>query len=344
MAVLIVGGAGYIGSHIVKALQKDSREVVVFDNLEKGHMESIPEVPFFQGDLRNKNDVKGVFKKYQIDSVMHFSAYSLVGESMKNPEMYYENHIYGTLNLLTAMKDFSTRHLIFSSTAAVYGEPLKIPINEDHPASPTNVYGETKLAVEKMLNWFDSICGIKSIRLRYFNAAGADPAGDIGELHDPETHLIPIVLAAALGERENITVFGNDYATEDGTCIRDYIHVNDLSEAHILALDYLKSGNNSDMFNLGNGNGYSVKKIIEVAEKITGEKISVRSGRRRPGDPAVLIASSDKAMRVLGWKPGFNDIESIVKTAWKWHRGKAKTWITNKPGTEEQRHKGTKEK
>jgi UDP-glucose 4-epimerase len=326
MTVLIVGGAGYIGSHIVKALQRDNREVVVFDNLEKGHREAIPDVAFYQGDLRNKKDARGIFEKYQIDAAMHFSAYSLVGESMEKPELYYENNIYGTLNLLTAMKDSGVKHFIFSSTAAVYGEPLKVPIDEEHPVSPTNVYGETKLATEKMLDWFDSVYGIKSVSLRYFNAAGADPDGDIGELHDPETHLVPLVLAAALGEAEYISIFGDDYDTKDGTCIRDYIHVNDLADAHILALDYLMSGNEPTVFNLGNGNGYSVKEIIDVARKVTSRDIPVRTGGRRPGDPAVLIASSEKAQRVLGWSPKLYDIITIVETAWKWHSGKAKTW------------------
>jgi UDP-glucose 4-epimerase len=257
---------------------------------------------------------------------MHFSAYSLVGESMEKPELYYENNIYGTLNLLTAMKDSGVKHFIFSSTAAVYGEPLKVPIDEEHPVSPTNVYGETKLATEKMLDWFDSVYGIKSVSLRYFNAAGADPDGDIGELHDPETHLVPLVLAAALGEAEYISIFGDDYDTKDGTCIRDYIHVNDLADAHILALDYLMSGNEPTVFNLGNGNGYSVKEIIDVARKVTSRDIPVRTGGRRPGDPAVLIASSEKAQRVLGWSPKLYDITTIVETAWKWHSGKAKTW------------------
>jgi UDP-glucose 4-epimerase len=326
MAVLVVGGAGYIGSHMVRALQNSSREVVVFDNLEKGHREAIAGVSLYEGDLRNKQDVKGVFEKYQIDAAMHFSAYSLVGESMEKPELYYENNLYGTLNLLTALKDFGVRHFIFSSTAAIFGEPLKVPIDEQHPASPTNVYGETKLAVEKMLAWFDSIYGIKSVCLRYFNAAGADPAGDIGEFHAQETHLIPLVLEAALGQRQYISILGDDYDTRDGTCIRDYIHVNDLADAHILALEYLVSGNGSDVFNLGNGNGYSVKEIIDVAQKVTGKEIPARTAGRRPGDPAVLIAGSEKACQVLGWRPKLYDITTIVETAWRWQSGRAREW------------------
>ncbi len=326
MAILVVGGAGYIGSHIVRALQKRNLEVVVFDNLEKGHREALEDVAFFKGDLRNKVEVFQVFKDHRIDAVMHFAAYSLVGESMQHPAIYYENNIYGTLNLLMAMQENGVEHFIFSSTAATYGEPRSVPIDEEHPTSPTNVYGETKLAVEKMLDWFDSIYAIKSVRLRYFNAAGADPFGDIGELHSPESHLIPLVLATALGQRECISIYGDDYPTDDGTCVRDYIHVTDLAEAHALALEYLRSGRDSAVFNLGNGNGYSVREIIDVARKVTGRQIPERIENRRPGDPAVLIASSEKAGRVLGWKPAFNDIETIVATAWKWHSGSALTW------------------
>lgn len=326
MAVLVVGGAGYIGSHAVKLLRDTKKDVVVFDNLEKGHRQAIGDTPLYQGDLRNMRDVQGVFKKYSIDSVMHFSAYALVGESMERPEIYYENNVYGTSNLLASMREAGIKHFIFSSTAATYGEPVRVPIDEEHPKAPTNVYGETKLAVEKMLDWFDQLHGIKSVRFRYFNAAGADPSGDIGEIHDPESHLIPLILAAALGERDHISIFGDDYPTKDGTCIRDYIHVNDLADAHILALDYLRSGNSSTVFNLGNGSGYSVKEVIDVARSVTGKNIPVKVAGRRPGDPAVLIAGSEKAQRVLGWKPRLHDIESIVATAWKWHSGKAKTW------------------
>ena len=326
MAILVVGGAGYIGSHMVRKLKNDNCDVVVFDNLEKGHLESISGVPFCQGDTRNKEDLKKVFEQFDIDSVMHFSAYSLVGESMVYPERYYENNIYGTLNLLTEMKKYGVRHFIFSSTAAVYGDPVDVPITENHTVLPINVYGETKLVVEKMLGWFDAVDGLKSVCLRYFNAAGADPKGDIGELHDPETHLIPLVMEAALGERDHIAVFGDNYATKDGTCIRDYIHVNDLAAAHALALEYLRAGGDSNIFNLGNGSGYSVKEVIEVAGKAIGRDIPVRTAERRPGDPAILIASSEKAKRILGWSPSFFDIETIIETAWKWHSGTAKTW------------------
>lgn len=324
MAVLVVGGAGYIGSHTVKLLRENGKGVVVFDNLEKGSLQAIPDTPFYKGDLRNRSDVTGVFEKHDIDAVMHFSAYALVGESMSLPEIYYENNVTGTLNLLTAMKDAGVEYFIFSSTAAVYGEPERVPIDEDHPQAPTNVYGETKRVVEKMLDWFDKIYRIKSVRFRYFNAAGADPSGDIGECHTPETHLIPLILQAALGERQSVSVFGDDYPTKDGTCIRDYIHVCDLSEAHILALDYLKSTKKSTVFNLGNGSGHSVKEVIEAARRVTGLDIAFKIAPRRPGDPAVLVASSEKAQTVLGWKPGFYDIDTIVKTAWRWHSGKGK--------------------
>ncbi len=326
MAVLVVGGAGYIGSHIVKMLKKEGKDVIVLDNLEKGHIEAIKGYQFEKADLRDLESIKNVFKKHNIDSVMHFAAYSLVGESMKEPEKYYENNVYGTLNLLKVMVENNVKKFIFSSTAAVYGEPQYIPIDENHPKNPTNVYGETKITIERMLDWFDKIYSLKSVRLRYFNAAGADPSGEIGELHDPETHLIPIVLQAALGEREFISIFGNDYDTKDGTCVRDYIHVNDLAKAHLLALDYINSENKSNFFNLGNGNGYSVKEIIEVAKRVTGIDIPVKMASRRPGDPATLIASSKKIKEVLGWKPEFYDIDTIISTAWKWHSGKAKEW------------------
>ncbi len=330
MSVLVVGGAGYIGSHVVKLLRNNKKEVIVFDNLEKGYLKAIGDTTFYRGDLRNKAEVKGVFKKYDIDSVMHFSAYALVGESMQLPEIYYENNIYGTLNLLTAMKEAGVKYFVFSSTAAVYGEPVHTPIDEEHPKTPTNVYGETKLAVEKMLDWFDMVYQIKSVRFRYFNAAGADPSGEIGELHDPETHIIPIILQTCLGERESLSVFGDDYPTTDGTCVRDYIHVCDLSDAHILALDYLQSGEKSTVFNLGNGNGYSVKEVIETACRVTGSDIPFKIADRRAGDPAVLIASSVKAKEVLGWKPKFHELETIVKTAWNWHSANGKSSIRKK--------------
>ena len=328
MAVLVVGGAGYIGSHAVRALARAGRHVVVFDNFEKGHPEAVRGISVFNGDLRRPADVAEVFTQHAIEAVMHFAAYSLVGESMQCPERYYQNNVCGTLNLVSAMQRSGIRHFIFSSTAATYGEPEYAPIDEAHPTRPTNVYGETKLTIERMLDWFGAIYGLKSARLRYFNAAGADPAADIGELHDPETHLIPLVLQAALGDRESISVYGTDYDTPDGTCVRDYIHVNDLADAHIRALDYLEAGNPSDMFNLGNGSGHSVRQIIDIARAVTGRDIKVINAGRRPGDPATLIASSAKAMRVLGWQPKLHDIETIIRTAWAWHSRTAKTWNT----------------
>lgn len=326
MAVLVVGGAGYIGSHVVRTLRNNRHEVVVFDNLEKGHLQAIPGVSLHRGDLRCRQDIAAALGQYPIDAVMHFSAYSLVGESMQQPDIYYENNLYGTLNLLREMVRQGVKYFIFSSTAAVYGEPLRIPIDEAHPTAPTNVYGETKLAVEKMLDWFDSIHGIKSIRLRYFNAAGADPAGDIGELHDPETHLVPLVLAAALGDGNALSIYGTDYPTRDGTCVRDYIHVNDLADAHLRALECVRSENTSMVFNLGNESGYSVREIIAVARRVTGRDIPVREALRRPGDPATLVASSEKIRRVLGWNPRFQDITTILATAWQWHSGAAQKW------------------
>ena len=326
MSVLVAGGAGYIGSHTARVLQQGGRDVVIFDNFEKGHTEATQDMSVFKGDLRNAADVEAVFKKHSIEAVMHFSAYSLVGESMQCPERYYENNVGGTLNLLKAMHLAGIKNFIFSSTAAVYGEPHYVPIDEAHPTLPTNPYGATKLAVEGMLHWFETAYGLKSIRLRYFNAAGADPSGDIGELHNPESHLIPIVLQAALGERDTIAVYGSDYDTLDGTCVRDYIHVNDLAAAHVLALEYLENGNPSDVFNLGNGNGHSVKQIIDIARTVIQCDIPVTYTDRRPGDPATLIAGSDKAIQVLNWKPEFHDIETIIATAWKWHSGAAKTW------------------
>jgi UDP-glucose 4-epimerase len=328
MAILVAGGAGYIGSHTVRALKRAGRDVIVFDNLEKGHPEAIQDVHTVKGDLRCADDVRAVFNDHGIEAVMHFSAYIEVGESMQHPERYYENNCYGTLNLLSAMQQAGVPYFVFSSTAAVYGEPQYIPVDEEHPTLPTSVYGETKLAVERMLRGFETAYGLKSICLRYFNAAGADPDGDIGELHSPESHLIPIVLSAALGDRDGIAVYGTDYDTPDGTCVRDYIHVNDLASAHILALEHLENGNPSNAFNLGNGNGYSVQQIIDIARTVTGRNIKVTYTDRRPGDVATLIAGSDKAMRVLNWKPRLYDIATIIETAWKWHSKTAKTWKT----------------
>ena len=319
MAVLVTGGAGYIGSHTVLQLIKKGYEVVIIDSLEKGHKEAVLGGKLYVGNLRDENLLKKVFSENNIEAVIHFAAYSLVGESMEMPEKYYENNLVSTMKLLNVMKEYNCKYIVFSSTAAVFGEPENIPILEDDRKEPTNTYGETKLSMEKMLKWYDVAYGIKFVALRYFNAAGADASGKIGEDHNPETHLIPLVLNTALGKRESIKIFGDDYDTEDGTCIRDYIHVTDLANAHILAVEYLKKNNKSDVFNLGNGKGYSVKEVINTAEEVTKIKIKREIVERRNGDPKVLIASSEKAQKVLGWKPEYNSLETIIKTAWNFY-------------------------
>jgi UDP-glucose 4-epimerase len=320
MTILVVGGAGYIGSHIVKYLQDLGEEVIVVDNLQKGHRESIDVNFFYQIDIRDKDKLSKVFKKHSIDTVIHFAANSLVGESMEKPLDYYNNNVYGMQCLLEIMKDFNVKRIVFSSSAAIYGEPNKIPILESCNATPTNTYGETKLAMEKMMKWVDNAYGIKYVSLRYFNAAGAHPSGVIGEDHSPETHLIPLVLQVPLGKRDKIYIFGDDYATKDGTCIRDYIHVLDLASAHYLSVKYLNDNNPSSTFNLGSGEGFSVREIIEVARKITGNSIPAEVKERRVGDPAVLIASSEKAKKILNWQPKYNSIEKIITDAWNWHK------------------------
>ena len=321
MSILVCGGAGYIGSHTVKALLEAGKSVVVYDNLHKGHRNAVPkEVPFYLGDLRSKTELRELFEKKDIDAVIDFAADSLVGESMENPLKYYNNNVGGTICLLETMKEFGVKYIVFSSTAATYGEPENIPILETEPTTPKNPYGETKLTVEKMLDWVDQAYDIKYTTLRYFNAAGAHPCGEIGEDHDPETHLIPLILQVPLGKRESISIFGTDYPTKDGTCIRDYIHVSDLASAHILSLERLMNGGKSEVFNLGNGIGFSVKEVIETAEKVTGEDIKTLATSRRSGDPAVLIASSEKIIKQLNWKPQFSDLEQIIATAWKWHK------------------------
>jgi len=319
--ILICGGAGYIGSHTVRELLNTNYNIIVFDNLSKGFRESIPNnIPFIQGDVLNVNDLENVFQKYKIDAVMHFCAWTIVPESTKIPLDYYENNVMGALRLLQTMIKYGVKKFIFSSTAAIFGYPEKIPIEWNDKTVPINPYGETKLAVEKLLKWCDEAYGLKFICLRYFNACGAHESGEIGESHEPETHLIPIILQVALGKRKCIKIFGTDYKTRDGTCIRDYVHVTDLANAHILALDYLFKENKSDYFNLGSGNGYTVKEIIEACRKVTGHSIPEEIAERRPGDPDVLIASSEKAERILGWKRKYENIEDIVKSAWKWHQ------------------------
>lgn len=321
MAILVCGGAGYIGSHAVRALLKAKREVIVVDNMQTGHVEAIPEnVKLALGDLRDIEFLKKVFKENKIEGVIHFAADSLVGESMTNPAKYFENNVMGSMNLLNTMKEYNVKNIVFSSTAATYGEPKNIPILETDETLPTNPYGESKLMVEKLLKWYDNAYGIKYTALRYFNVAGAYPTGEIGEDHNPETHLIPIILQVALGKREKIGIYGDDYPTEDGTCIRDYVHVMDLVDAHILALDRLKNGGESTVYNLGNGEGFSVKQVIDVARKVTKHPIPAEVSPRRAGDPAKLVASSEKAMKELKWKPKYGSLELIIETAWKWHK------------------------
>ena len=319
MAILITGGAGYIGSHTVKELLGQGYEVITLDNLRKGHRAAVLGGTFILGDLADKQLLNEIFSNNPIEAVVHFAADSLVGESMTAPARYFENNIVNGLNLLNAMLDHGVKALVFSSTAAVYGEPEEWPITEDFAKVPTNNYGLTKLQFEEILQAYDRAYGLRYMSLRYFNAAGADPSAEIGEDHNPETHLIPLVLQAALGQREQITVFGTDYATPDGTCIRDYIHVTDLAQAHILALRTLLEGKPSNVYNLGNGSGYSVREVIEVARRVTGREIKVVEGERRPGDPAVLVASSERIKAELGWKPRYPELETIIESAWRWH-------------------------
>ncbi|WP_186431229.1 UDP-glucose 4-epimerase GalE [Clostridium sp. BSD9I1] len=320
MAILVCGGAGYIGSHMVAYLLENGKDVVVLDNLQKGHKEAVLCGKFYKGDLRDRAILDMVFTENNIEAVIDFAADSLVGESVSEPIKYFENNVGGTLSLLGAMKDYGVKNIVFSSTAATYGEPENIPILENDKTFPTNPYGESKLAVEKILKWCDNAYGIKYTALRYFNAAGAHVSGKIGEHHNPETHLIPIILQVALGQRDKIMIFGDDYKTEDGTCIRDYIHVYDLASAHLLALERLMDGGESAVYNLGNGKGFSVKEVVEVARRVTGKEIKAEVAPRRAGDPAVLVASSEKAKKELGWKPEFDSLETIIETAWNWHR------------------------
>ena len=321
MTVLVLGGAGYIGSHTVYELIEQGQETVVIDNLQTGHLDAIhPDAKFYQGDIRDKEFLDNVFKKEKIDAVIHFAANSLVAESMTDPLKYYDNNLYGTMILLKSMVENNINKIIFSSTAATYGEPENIPIKETDKTEPINTYGETKLSMEKMFKWVSEAHNIKFVSLRYFNAAGAHKSGKIGEDHNPETHLIPLILQVPNNKRENIKIFGDDYETKDGTCIRDYIHVTDLAQAHILAIEYLKKTGKSDIFNLGNGVGFSVKEIIETARKVTGHPIPSVICPRRFGDPAQLIASNKKAEQILGWKPVYGNPEDIIASAWKWHK------------------------
>ena len=320
MAVLVTGGAGYIGSHTVAALLARGEDVVTVDNLQQGHRSAVTGGKLYVGDIRDDSFIRQVFEENHIESVIHFAANSLVGVSMKEPYAYYHNNVYGTMRLLETMNQFNVKRIVFSSTAATYGEPDSVPIAETARNEPTNTYGETKLAMERMMRWFDVAHDVKYMALRYFNAAGAHESGSIGEDHDPETHLIPLILQVPLGKREYISIYGDDYDTPDGTCIRDYLHVSDLAEAHLLALDRLRSGGGSEVYNLGSGTGFSVKQVIEAARSVTGHPIPARIVARREGDPAALIASSDKIKRELGWKPQKDDIAAIIADAWNWHQ------------------------
>lgn len=321
MNVLVTGGAGYIGSHATKMLIDQGYRVVVIDNLSTGYKEALDNrAKFYQVDIREKDKVVDIIKDETIEAIIHFAAFSLVGESMANPLKYYNNNVYGTQKLLEAMVETNLKYIVFSSTAAVYGQKDKMPITEDMDEQPTNTYGQTKLAMERMMKWADNAYGIKYIALRYFNVAGAHENGQIGEAHQPETHLIPLILQVPNGLRDHISIFGNDYPTPDGTCIRDYIHIEDLINAHILAMEHLFTSNESDVFNLGSGRGYSVLEMIEAARNVTKHPIPAKVDQRRPGDPPVLIASSDKAMKILKWKRKYNDVSQIISSAWNFHK------------------------
>lgn len=318
--ILVVGGAGYVGSHMCKELCRKGYKPIVFDNLIYGHREFVKWGEFILGDLKDIEQIRLVFQKYKIDAVMHFAALAYVGESVEQPQKYYTNNVLATLNLLNIMLEFDIRHFIFSSTCATYGEPEYLPIDELHPQKPINPYGMSKLMVENILKDYSNAYDFNFVSLRYFNAAGCDPECEVGENHEPETHLIPLILDAAIGKRENIKIFGVDYDTRDGSAIRDYIHVVDLAQAHILALEYLFAGNKSDIFNLGNGQGFSVKEVIDCVRKVTKMEFNVIYEGRRAGDPTSLIGSSEKIIKKLGWKPQFSELENIIDTAWRWHK------------------------
>lgn len=321
MTILVLGGAGYIGSHTVYELIDKGEDVVIVDNLQTGHKAALhPKARFYKGDIRDREFLDAVFKKEKIDAVIHFAACSLVGESMEKPLKYYDNNLCGTKILLDSLTANGIDKIVFSSTAATYGEPERIPILETDRTEPTNTYGETKLSMEKMFKWVGKAHNIRYVSLRYFNACGAHSSGKIGEDHNPETHLIPLILQVPNGKREFISIFGDDYDTKDGTCVRDYIHVTDLAQAHILAVKYLQNGGQSDIFNLGNGVGFTVKEVIDCSRKVTGHPIPAKISQRRSGDPAQLIASSDKAKKILGWQPQHASLEEIISSAWLWHK------------------------
>lgn len=321
MAILVCGGAGYIGSHMVDELLHNGEPPIVVDNLRTGHKESVPQnVKFYQADIRDSEAMDKIFAENEIEAVIHFAACSLVGESMEKPLLYLNNNVHGTQVLLETMVKHKVDKIVFSSSAATYGEPKRVPIKETDLTEPTNPYGESKLIMEKMMKWVSLIHGVRYVSLRYFNVAGAAEDGHIGEDHRPESHLVPIILQVPLKKRKAITIFGQDYPTEDGTCVRDYVQVVDLADAHMKAINYLRKGGKSDIFNLGSGNGFSVKEMIDAACAATGMDIPVVIGKRRPGDPARLVASSEKAQKILGWKARYTDMKSIIATAWKWHK------------------------
>ena len=321
MAVLVLGGAGYIGSHTVYELIEAGRDVVVADNLLTGFRAAVhPKARFYELDIRNRAALDQLFQREHIEGVIHFAASSQVGESMEQPLKYYDNNLWGTICLLESMVAHGVDRIVFSSTAAVYGEPERIPILEADKTEPTNCYGETKLAMEKLMGWTSRAHGLRYVALRYFNACGAHPSGAIGEAHNPETHLIPLILQVPNGQRTQVSIFGEDYPTQDGTCVRDYIHVCDLAQAHVLALNYLLAGGENNVFNLGNGVGFSVKEVLETARQVTGHPIPAQAAPRRAGDPAQLVASAERAKSILGWQPKYHRLETIVSTAWDWHK------------------------
>jgi len=320
MKILVTGGAGYIGSHMCKHLDHNGYNPIILDNLICGHRQAVKWGVFIEGSIGDKELLGHIFSEYKVEAVIHFAAFCYVDESVKEPLKYYRNNVANAINLLESMNENNIKNFIFSSSCSTYGEPIEIPITEEHPQNPINPYGRTKLMVEQILDDFREAYGLHYISLRYFNAAGADPDGELGEDHRPETHLIPIVLQTALGQRNSINIFGDDYKTTDGTCIRDYIHINDLAQAHLLALEKLFNGCPEGKYNLGNGNGYSVKEVIDVVREITGKPIPTSIVGRRPGDPTILIGSSKKAIKELGWKPQFTDVYEIIKTAWEWHK------------------------
>ena len=320
MAILVAGGAGYIGSHMVKDLIEHGEDVVVADNLSTGHRDAInSKAKFYEGDIRDRKFLDKVFDNEDITAVVHFAAFSIVPESMSKPLKYFDNNTGGMITLLEAMRDHNIKYIVFSSTAATYGVPEHMPIKETDPQNPINPYGLSKLMMEKMMAWADKAYGIKFVALRYFNVAGAAPDGTIGEDHGPETHLVPIILQVAQGKRKELSIFGDDYNTPDGTNVRDYVHVMDMADAHILAIKYLEAGNKSNAFNLGSSTGFSNKQMLEAAREVTGKPIPAKMAPRRPGDPDSLVAASDKARTILGWKPKYDDVHDIIATAWKWH-------------------------